>query len=54
MGHPADINAMNLLHTGRGATTAGRDSSGYNGGNDNIIVYRLNSVAVGQRRRGSE
>jgi hypothetical protein len=27
MGHPADINAMNLLHTGRGAATAGRDSS---------------------------
>jgi hypothetical protein len=27
MGHPADINAMNLLHSGRGAATAGEDSS---------------------------
>jgi hypothetical protein len=25
MGHPADINAMNLLHSGRGAETAVED-----------------------------
>lgn len=25
MGHPADINAMNLLHSGRGAETAVQD-----------------------------